>query len=263
MKTMRFHREINLFALAVSFFTRLPVPGGLDFSQSHLNRASRYFTLVGWLVGILVAGVFWLMMEAGLPITVALVLSMVASLMITGAFHEDGLADTADGLGGGWTPEQKLSIMKDSRLGTYGAAALWCALFLKYVLLLELAEVGRGALVITGLLMAHPLSRAVSTLMISALPYVTQAAHSKVKPLAESQTRADLMISMVVASSALLLLPGVSPLMVLALFLTGWGMKTLMQRQIGGFTGDTLGATQQVAELVVYLVILLGQGGNA
>ncbi len=252
--------ELNLLALAVSFFTRLPVPANLDYSQANLNRASRYFTLAGWLVGGLVASAYGLA-SLWFPVSVSLVLSILVSVLITGAFHEDGLADTADGLGGGWTTEQKLRIMKDSRLGTYGAVALWCALSLKLALLLAIADRDSGGLLVVSLIIAHPLSRAVSTCLIFCLPYVSEASTAKVKPLAENQEPADLVVSLGIACVALFFVPEATSLLALLLFFTGWGCRTFLRRQIGGFTGDTLGATQQVSELVIYGVILGVCGG--
>ena len=121
--------QLNLFWIAVAFFTRIPVPASVEFSQASLNRASRYFPAVGWLTGVLCAAALWLFMQV-FPQDVAVVLSIAVSLLLTGCFHEDGLADSSDGMGGGWTREQKLSIMKDSRIGTYGAAALWVSCLL-------------------------------------------------------------------------------------------------------------------------------------
>jgi adenosylcobinamide-GDP ribazoletransferase len=115
--------QFFLFKLAIVFLTRLPVSIKREVNDSTLNLATGYFGLVGFFIATLNASVLFLSMLV-LPISIAVLLSMVFGLMLTGAFHEDGLADTADGFGGGWLPEQKLTIMKDSRLGTYGASAL-------------------------------------------------------------------------------------------------------------------------------------------
>ena len=119
--------QINLFYLALSFFTRIPVPRSMVYSPALLNQASRYFSLVGLFIGVItsVACYFLVML---FPLAIAILLTMILSLFLTGAFHEDGLADMADGIGGGFTIEKRLAIMKDSRLGTYGTITLFMAL---------------------------------------------------------------------------------------------------------------------------------------
>jgi len=178
---------------------------------------------------------------------------MLLSLRLTGCFHEDGLADTCDGFGGGWDARQKLTIMKDSRIGTYGAAALWGALTLKLLLLEQLA--GESTLVIA-LLIAHPLSRAMATSLIHVLPYVADIDASKSKPLAESAHPLDLWVVLVTGALALGLMPERAVAIAIAAILVTVTMAMWMRKQIGGFTGDTLGATQQLVELSVYLLIV-------
>ncbi len=182
-------QQLNLFLIALGFFTRIPVPDNLDFSQQKLNQASRYFTLVGWVIGLITAMSFYLASWV-LPNPAAVIIALGIGFMVTGGFHEDGLADTADGLGGGWTPQKKLTIMKDSRIGSYGALALWWVLSYKAVALSSMDST------MIALLVAHPLSRTVSTALIFLLPYVTEHEQSKVKPLAESQAQQDLLINL-------------------------------------------------------------------
>ena len=130
--------QYELFLIALGFLTRIPIPQKTDFSEQKLNHASKYFPAVGWLVGIFTAGLFSTF-ETAFPKTIALIFSLLFAILLTGAFHEDGLIDTADGLGGGWSKDQKLEIMKDSRIGTYGAIAIWFALSLKLILLLSVS----------------------------------------------------------------------------------------------------------------------------
>ena len=127
----------HLLLLAVSFFTRIPVKLKVDVTANMLNQASRYFALVGVFIGVGSALVFYLAASV-MPVELALLIAMATSVFLTGAFHEDGWADVWDGFGGGWTVENKLNIMKDSRLGTYGAAALFFILMIKYQTLLAL-----------------------------------------------------------------------------------------------------------------------------
>ncbi|MCW8875865.1 MAG: adenosylcobinamide-GDP ribazoletransferase [Kangiellaceae bacterium] len=241
--------QLNLFMIALGFFTRIPVPSNLDFSQNNLNRASRYFPLVGWLIGAICAFVFWVADQV-FSLEVSVLLSMLASVLLTGCFHEDGLADTSDGFGGGWTTKQKLDIMKDSRVGTYGATALWFALTLKFFALTQIESV------VVALLIAHPLSRGVSTALIYFLPYVTDIESSKVKPLAESNQKSDLFWGALTGLLALLFVGEFFWIVLLTISITGIISRAYLNKQIGGFSGDTLGAVQQVSELVVYLTIL-------
>jgi adenosylcobinamide-GDP ribazoletransferase len=182
---------------------------------------------------------------------------MVFSLMLTGAFHEDGLTDMADGIGGGMTVERRLTIMKDSRIGTYGAATLIMALLGKYLLLSELSKLQDIVLTIV---VAYTLSRAVAATLIYNTPYVSDLDASKSKPLAQRQTTFEL---------ALLVVTGLLPCLFLelelvtALVITLVVFRTLFRSwlitRIGGFTGDCLGAAQQLAELIIYIVVIIWQ----
>ncbi len=248
----RLSEQLNLWWIAVAFFTRIPVPASVEFSQASLNRASRYFPAVGWLIGVMCAMALWLLMLV-FPQDVAVLISIAISLLLTGCFHEDGLADTCDGLGGGWTREQKLSIMKDSRIGTYGAAALWVSLTLKFVVLSQLINP------VLALLVAHPLSRIIPTVFIAAMPYVSDVDTSKAKPLAESGSGADTAIAIITGLIALMFIN--NPFIILFVLLVLAGVAyVFLKRQIGGFTGDALGAVQQVSELAIYLSLLALSG---
>lgn len=253
MNSLRKQQQLNLVLIALAFFTRIPIPDWVDFSQKKLSQASRYFSLIGWIVGGLCAIVLCFF-SVFLPTSTAILLSMVFSVLLTGCFHEDGLADTCDGFGGGWEKQQKLSIMKDSRLGTYGAAAIWFSLSLKFLLLVQVEQQTQSAILL--LLVAHTLSRSLSTLMIFCLPYVTDEEQSKVKPLAEKMKRKDLAINIVIAGLSLILVPQWAVAIVLMIIFCFIGLKILMQKQIGGFTGDTLGASQQISEIAIYLTVV-------
>ena len=123
--------QLELFLTALGFFTRIPVPAWVPWSPERLNHAARYFPLVGWVVGGVGAGAF-LALALVLPVSLAVILSMAVTIRLTGAFHEDGLADTFDALGGHVSRERALQIMRDSRIGTYGAAALAFDLLLRW-----------------------------------------------------------------------------------------------------------------------------------
>ena len=202
LKHSMLREQWHLMLLAISFFTRIPVKLKVDVTASMLNQASRYFALVGVLIGGCSAVAFYLSATL-LPVEIALLIAMFCSVLLTGAFHEDGWADVWDGFGGGWTVENKLNIMKDSRLGTYGAAALFFILMIKYQALLALingsinnSTVNNGSInseflstdalsILAILLLGHCLSRVLATSLIADMPYVSEDATSKVKPLAQ------------------------------------------------------------------------------
>ena len=254
------------FLLALQFFTRIPVTGRLadwaGFSPSLLRASAAHFPGVGWVVGGLTAAVFAGLMgllphQTAAP-WVAAVLSTVFSVLLTGAFHEDGLADLADGLGGSLDRERALDIMKDSRVGSYGALALGLAVVSKTALIALLAQAGGWALATTALFAAHVTSRLMPLFIIRTLPHVGDTAASKSKPLAEAISGAGMWIGLLwwalAMGLALALHPGANwwaPVLGAASGL-GW-MWRLLSRRLQGFTGDGLGATQQVCEVAFYL----------
>ncbi|SHF30259.1 adenosylcobinamide-GDP ribazoletransferase [Vibrio gazogenes] len=243
--------QLELFLLSLSFFTRIPVPASVPYSTERMNQSGRYFSLVGLLLGLICYGVYSLCALV-LPEHLSILLMMGCSLLLTGAFHEDGLTDMADGIGGGMTTERRLAIMKDSRIGTYGAAALIMALLMKYSVLSSLAM---HASMLQILLVGNGLSRAVAASLIYDMPYVSDIHTSKSKPLASRQTARELGILLFFGIipcigldlSILLIIGSVSCLLRFAL-------KQWLLRRIGGFTGDCLGGVQQITELAIYLI---------
>jgi adenosylcobinamide-GDP ribazoletransferase len=243
-----------ILLLAVQFLTRLPVPASAGFTPARLTAATRYHPLVGAFIGALVALVYALALLAWPPL-VAVVISIAASLLLTGAFHEDGLADMFDGIGGGMTRERALEIMKDSRIGTYGAAALILALALKAATLAAMPPLA----VILALLAGHGLSRFSAVLVIATSAYVRD--HGTAKPVADGVSRESLIIATATALPLLLVLAwglGITPALLglAGLTLGHWAMRRVFERKLGGYTGDCLGAVQQGSELGFYLGVL-------
>jgi adenosylcobinamide-GDP ribazoletransferase len=263
------------FLLALQFFTRIPVTGRLaawvGFSPAMLRASAAHFPGVGWVVGGLTAAVLWgllvLLPAAPAAVWVAVVLSTVFGVMLTGAFHEDGLADLADGLGGSAERERALEIMKDSRIGSYGAIALVLVLLAKVALLALLAQ-GSGWLAVVALFAAHVTSRTVPLLIIRTLPHVGDTPQSKSKPLAESLSNAGLLAGLLWWALAMALVVRLLPAAPWAQAVLGallglaW-MWRLLRRRLQGFTGDGLGATQQVCEVLFYLGMALFLPGLA
>jgi adenosylcobinamide-GDP ribazoletransferase len=247
--------ELRLFFIALQFLTPLPVPRWVGFEPDWLNQCARYFPLVGTCVGALGALVSW---AAGLifPPAVAAGLSIAATLLLTGGFHEDGLADTFDALGGAVTRERALAIMKDSRIGSYGALALLVVLGLKAAVLTALPI----ALAVPALLLAHTASRAMAVLLIARLRYAGDIEHAKAKPLARRVSAAGAAVAfgwVVLLGAALVAhIPAQAPFVAVAVLCCAagaWCCARWLQRRLGGYTGDGLGATQQITELLTLL----------
>ena len=274
---------IRHYLLALQFFSRIPVTGRLanwvGFSPAMLRASAAHFPGVGVLVGGLVAGLTAALL-ACLPAgpfapLVAAVLGTVCSVMLTGAFHEDGLADVADGLGGSQDRERALVIMKDSRVGAFGVLAVVLALLAKVSLLALVGSVNARWMV-WGIFAAHVVSRTWPLLLIRLMPHVGDAAGSKSKPLADQISSAALAAAFLWCFGALaLVLIAQAAMNVVAFDSAVWARSTpllagflasgvafiymgrLLWRRLKGFTGDGLGATQQVCEIAFYLGLAL------
>jgi adenosylcobinamide-GDP ribazoletransferase len=274
-----FAQACRHYLLALQFFTRIPVTGRLadwvGFSPALLRASAGHFPGVGWLVGGLLAGFTALLLSA-LPShvyapLVAAALGTALGVLMTGAFHEDGLADVFDGLGGSPDRERALIIMKDSRVGAFGAIAVMLVLLTKVALLALLGSIN-PVLMCVALFLAHVVSRSWPLLLIRLMPHVGDAAGSKSKPLADQISGKSLMTCFLWCFAALAsvlyvyeysnliaievpgfeLLPGL--VAAFALSALAWGlMGRWFWRRLEGFTGDCLGATQQVCELAFYL----------
>ena len=244
--------ELAYFFAALRFFTRIPVPAWVGHSQEQLDKSVRYFPAVGVLVGGLGALVTVLALKL-LPSSVAVLLGMLTTILLTGAFHEDGLADAADGFGGGWEKAQVLTIMKDSRIGSYGAVALVLVLSLKYHAVQGLA----WELMAPALIAGHAGSRFASTVLIHVLDYVRDDETGRTKPLGQHTGRGELALAGVFGLVPFVFLPWESALLAIALAVLVTVLAgRYFRRRIGGYTGDCLGATQQVAEVAIYLGLL-------
>lgn len=247
--------------VAVQLYTRIPVTGRVGawvgFEPATLHRAAAHLPLVGWVVGSSAAALAWLVglrWDAG----VVAVVATATSVVLTGAFHEDGLADTADALGGPVDRGRALEIMTDSRLGSYGVVALVLVLAGKVALLTQAAAAGI-AFLSTVLVVAHVVSRLAPLAVMAALPYVG-ALGGKAKPMAERVTTPALVVAVAwTLPAALLAAAVVGPRWaggaVVLVALVAVAASRLLRRRLGGFTGDTLGATQQVTELAVLAVL--------
>ena len=265
----RLIKSIRYFLLALQFFTRIPITGRLgewvDYSPEALRKSAAYFPAVGWIVGIISAVSYWLIASnlPDLPATplVAAFASTFVSLMLTGAFHEDGLADLTDGLGGSMKREKALEIMKDSRIGSFGTLSLIIALGGKISLLTLLGQqdIILACLALFG---AHITSRFTPLFLIRFQSHVGDEAGSKSKPLSDAISWPTFSVGTIWWLASLFLLHFLYPDVpwwgaVVGTVITLIWMFRLLVKRLGGFTGDGLGATQQICEIGFYLGLLM------
>ncbi len=245
---------MKIFFTGLMFYTRLPVPKSTGFSEKNLNQATRYFPLIGILVGATGAGLFWLSYQI-LPLHLAVLASMVGTILMTGAFHEDGFCDFCDGFGGGYGKEHILSIMKDSRVGTYGTTGLLFILLAKFF---SLSAIPPGQIPAV-LVSAHAISRLSPVFLLYTSRYVRAQDTSKSKPVGQKSSPLGLFVAMVFGLAPLcFLFPLIYISFVLATeILLIFIFRRYVHKIIGGYTGDILGALQQLAELFFLLVLLV------
>lgn len=242
--------------IAVTFLTRLPIRSFETVYPEQLLRAQRVLPLVGAIIGIAIGLVYAALTTIGAPALASAALALGVGALITGALHEDGLADMADGFGGGRDKDSKLEIMRDSRLGTYGALVTIASFTIKASALSTLS----GVAAVAALAACHALARGgVSAISIS-LPFARKdglAATAGRPSLATAGTSALLAIAI-----AFIVLPWfVAVVAALGAVLSFAAVRSLASRQIGGQTGDVLGAAEQIAEAVILLILATLLGG--
>jgi adenosylcobinamide-GDP ribazoletransferase len=246
-------RQLNLFLAAVMFLTRLPVGRFHQFRAEDVASSTIYFPVVGAVIGL--AGGLALFSSAVVPSFVGVLISMLVTICLTGSLHEDGLADSADGLIGGQDPQRRLEIMKDSRIGVYGAIALWLSLTAKLVLVQSLLAVN-VVLAIRTTVIAHCLGRAATVALLASLPYV-RIENSKSSRFGNKVTPrqlAAIIVFAVILSFLLLRLQG--GLCLTAAIAVTFVCGLYFKSKIGGITGDCLGAANQLVELSTYLSLI-------
>lgn len=257
-------QEFRLFLRALQYFTRLPVPASIGHGPDQLGQTARYLPLIGLVVGLAAAAALWLSAHV-FPASVAVGLALVAGILITGAFHEDGLSDFADGLGAA-TRERALAIMKDSHVGAYGVIALVLVLLLKYEALTALVARHSPGFAAFALVAGHVVSRALAVSVMATLSYARTDATSKAKPVIPPGAREFALRALAVALPLTLLVLGIlyaagahANTLVAALaivLMVRVYLAWLFAQRLGGYTGDCLGAMQQLTELGFYLGLL-------
>ena len=257
-------KQLDIFFTALMFYTRIPCPKNITHDPTYLNKATRYFPLIGYIVGGIGAIVFALSYKI-FSLELAILFSLLANILTTGAFHEDGFADVCDGFGGGWTKEKILKIMKDSAIGAYGAIGIVLLFAIKFfainTVIKELISIGYlDDIIIYVILLlfviTHSLSRLTAISIIFTTDYVREDELSKSKPIAKQNTWKEIVGAFVFGLAPLVFLAFSNwkylliliPLIILRFFLIRY-----FKKWIGGYTGDCLGATQQLAEVIIYL----------
>ncbi len=244
--------QLNLFLTALMFYTRIPVPATLEYSPERLNRSTRYLPLIGWIVGGIGAAVFYGLVQV-LPLQLSVFLSMLATILLTGAFHEDGFADFCDGFGGGYTREKIFTIMKDSRIGTYGSIGLIGMLGTKFLALQSMP----AYVIPLALVAGHAFSRLMPVIIIFTSWYSREDELSKTKPIGKRGKNSDLILAIIFALVPMSLLPWqLTAIAVPSALLLTFLFKKYTERKIGGYTGDCLGALQQLVEVLFYLCLI-------
>ncbi len=245
--------EIQVFLTAVMFYTRIPCPNWVNHDAILLNKATRYFPLIGYIVGGTCALVFYLL-SFYFTKEIALIASMICGVFITGAFHEDGFADVCDGFGGGWTKEKILDIMKDSRVGAYGVIGIVSILLFKFFCLMSIDSKILPFVIFS----AHSVSRFMASTIIFTHNYVRENEDSKAKPVAKSISITNVGVTLLFGLAGLLVFKSAYIFVLLApLYLITILLARYFKKWIGGYTGDCLGATQQVVEVAFYFFYIL------
>ncbi|MGU3493792.1 adenosylcobinamide-GDP ribazoletransferase [Xanthobacteraceae bacterium A53D] len=256
-------RIVEDVGAALRFYSRIPLPARAGdesaFAPPDLARIGYAIPLAGAALGAIGALILVAAYLAGLPTLVCAALAVTAQVLATGAFHEDGLADTADGFGGGSTIARKLEIMRDSRVGTYGACALVLSLLLRVALIQGLLAIG-PITAAAGLIAAAGISRAAGILLLEFLPHARADGASAAigQPGPKAAGRAGL-VGALLAAVVIVPVQGVGPASagIGAVFLALFVMTRLSRRMIGGQTGDVAGAVQQIAEIAFLLAVLI------
>jgi len=252
-------RELQIFFTALMFYTRIPCPSWVDHDEHYISLSTRYLPFVGWIVGGVYAGFVILANSICAPL-ISVILGMIVGVLLTGVFHEDGFADVCDGFGGGWTKENILAIMKDSRVGTYGVIGLILLVALKISVTRELLHVDNTSFLLI-IISSHTLSRMMPVIVIAFLRYVRDDKQAKAKPVAKGVGLTSFFIAALFTIIPILLLAwhagGLILLDIIPVLAITFFLGQYFKKWIGGYTGDCLGAVQQVTEVTFLLGSLI------
>ena len=259
LKHLNMKRELQIFLTAVMFYTRIPCPKWVDHDPTYISLSTRYFPMIGWIVGGVYAGVIIVSSFVFSPF-ISVLLGFVTGILLTGAFHEDGFADVCDGFGGGWTKEKILTIMKDSRVGTYGVVGVVLIFMLKISSTVEIVDDTTSISFALLIVSSHSLSRMMAVTIIYSQPYAREDQDSKAKPVSMGISFSNLLIALLFGllpfAFFLIQTTWLFSLVLIPMVFITFYLSRYFKKWIGGYTGDCLGATQQVNEVVFLLSIL-------
>ncbi|MDJ1483978.1 adenosylcobinamide-GDP ribazoletransferase [Cytophagaceae bacterium YF14B1] len=254
-------KQLHLLLVAVMFYTRIPVSSWINYTEQAQKESSVYFPFIGWITAgfsILVFFVSHLVYSE----SISLIITFILGILLTGALHEDGFADVCDGFGGGWTKEKILEIMKDSRVGVYGVIGLIGLFTLKYALVDQLIDTFKASNLYVHLffifILAHTLSRFMALTLMYTHSYARNTPDSKIASIARPLSAKQVLFASVwVIIPFILYIYQTTNLYIMLLpipiLLIKIGIGRYYQKWIGGYTGDCLGALQQVTEIAIYL----------
>lgn len=248
----RIKTELTRILFAHTFYTRLPMPTKIEYSKEDMADSIKYLPLVGLTIGIISAAMYTITSQI-LPVSIAVILSMIASLIATGAFHEDGFADVCDAFGGGWDRQRILDIMKDSHIGAFGTIGICMMLLSKFSLLREIDM----RIVPYALIAGHVASRWAATWFMYSHSYARAGETSKSSDVSKPMSNANFLIASTITIATLAWMPIQVIIASSSIPLTKLLFARYINKWIGGYTGDTLGATQQLCEILFHLSILV------
>ncbi|MDQ2177807.1 adenosylcobinamide-GDP ribazoletransferase [Marinifilum sp. D714] len=244
-------REFNIFFTGLSFFTRIPFPKWADFKKEYQHEAIKYFPIAGLLIGGVAALVFYVS-NILLPFNLAVILSMVATALLTGALHEDGFMDVCDGFGGGWTKERILEIMKDSLIGAFGVTGIIFLILTKFYCQFSISANQLPWILIA----AHATTRMAAATLVNTHQYA-RVENSKAKDYSQKLSIGNFIFMVLTGILPLALLGNAKfSLIIIPVYLCKFLLGRYYNKWINGYTGDCIGATQQVCEIVFYLSYL-------
>jgi adenosylcobinamide-GDP ribazoletransferase len=239
--------------LGISFLTRLPISHSLPYKR-FIMQSAWSFPLVGSFLGFLGGSVSWVLLELQLPLLIISFLTIGTLILLTGGLHEDGLADMADGFGGGSNPENKIAIMRDSQIGTYGTLILILVIAIKAAGIVTLLGQDNTLNCMVALVVSGSISRSLMVCVAYTLDHASEKGIGKFAGKPDSHTAISSIFITVITS--IFLLPIMKAMIVLTLAtLTATAIGLLAKRQINGYTGDILGATQQLSEVIVLIFL--------
>ncbi len=245
-------KEFELFLTALMFFTRIPIPE-ISYSEEKLNKSSKYFPLVGTFVGA-ISALSFMLSSFIFSKEISILISMLTSVLVTGAFHEDGFTDFIDGIGGGYTKEKILIIMKDSRIGAFGAIAIFFMFSFKLIVLKEISD----KLIPFILILSNSLSRLNSISILMSLNYVSE--NGKSKPIATKMKNNEFIFCILLGILPIFVFQNIYILFLIpVLIFLRYFFINYLKKNIGGYTGDILGAFQVISEIIIYLEVLVLQ----